>query len=92
MSSEECIRNFCQNLRHLRKVNGMKQRQMAKILGISVNTLSKMENCVPGVRIHAAHVCKVCDYFHMSTDEILFENWPEILAERQSFISVGESP
>ena len=83
MSSEKYIRNFCQNLRHLRKVYGMNQMQLAKIMGISVNTLSKMENCIPGVRIHASHVCRVCDYFQKSTDEMLFENWPEILAGKR---------
>ena len=83
MNSEIYVRNFCQNLRHLRKVYRMNQRKMAKILGISVNTLSKMENCVPGVRIHASHVFRVCDHFQKSTDEMLFENWQEILAGKR---------
>lgn len=83
MNLEQSVINFCQNLRHLRKVHGMTQKEMAQILGISVKRLSKMDNCDPHVRINTAHLCRVCDYFHLSSDEILFENWPRMLAEKE---------
>jgi len=83
MNTDQCIKNFCQNLRHLRKVYGMNQKEMAKILGISVNKLSKMENCDPSVRIYAALLCRACSYFHKTPDEMLYENWPEMLSARR---------
>ena len=71
--------NFCQNLRHLRKVYTMTQEEMAGILGVSVNTLGKIERCEPAVRIHCGMLCRVCGHFRISADELLLENWPEIL-------------
>ena len=70
--------NFCQNLHYLRQKYGITQREMAKILGVSTGTYGKMERCHPSVRIHCGMVCRVCDYFQISADEILQQNWQEI--------------
>ena len=82
MKNEEIHKNFCQNIRHLRKVYLMKQKEMAPILGISVGKLSRIENCDPAARIDCGMICQVCSHFDLSADEILFENWPEILQSR----------
>ena len=84
MDSKDNIKNFCQNLRHMRKVYKLNQKEMAEILGISVEKLRRIEKCDPNVRIYAVHLCRACDYFQKSCDEMLFENWPEMLAEKYS--------
>ena len=76
---DEWSKNFCQNLRHLRKVHDLTQREMAEIVGVSVNTLGRMERCENTVRVHCAMVCRVCDRFQISAGELLLENWPEML-------------
>ena len=35
---------FCKNIRFLRKQKGLSMREMAKIMGVSVYTLKKIEN------------------------------------------------
>lgn len=74
--------NFGQNLRHLRQVYGLTQREMAEILGVSVSTYGKIERCDPSVRTKSGHICRLCDHFQISPDEILEENWPEMLSSR----------
>jgi len=41
MNTEQSVINFCQNLRHLRKVYKMNQKEMAQILKVSVQKLRK---------------------------------------------------
>lgn len=72
-------KNFCQNLRHLRKVHNLTQREMARIVGVSVNTLGKLERCAGSARIHCEMLCRVCVHFHIPVNEMLLENWPEML-------------
>lgn len=74
--------NFCQNLRHLRMVHNLTQAQMAEALGIGVSTLRQLEGCTPPVRVHCDLLCRVCQRFHVSMDEILYENWPEMFRQR----------
>ncbi|MBQ6720118.1 MAG: helix-turn-helix transcriptional regulator [Oscillospiraceae bacterium] len=71
--------NFCQNLRHLRQVYGLTQREMAGIVGVSLGTYGKMERCDPRVRIHSGRVCRICDHFNVRTDDMLYQNWPQML-------------
>lgn len=80
MTYEELHLNFCQNIRHLRKVHLLAQREMAQIIGVSVGTLGRIEHYDPSVRIHCHMLDRICNYFHISADSLLFENWPQILA------------
>ena len=73
-------KNFCQNLRHLRKVHNLTQKEISEIIGVSVGTLSRIERCEENVRIHCVMLCRVCSHFQVSADEMVFENWPEMLA------------
>ena len=75
--------NFGQNMRHLRQVHGLTQRQMAQIIGVSVTTYGKMEQCDPKVRIHIGKVKRICDHFHIDIEEILYQNWPQILQDKE---------
>ena len=76
---DKCKENFCQNLRHLRKVHNMTQKEMAQIIGISANTLGRLERCEERVRLNSVILCRVCDHFQLSVDEMLYENWTEML-------------
>jgi len=67
--------NFCHNLRYLRQVHDLTQKEMAGILAVSVSTYGKMERCDPRVRIQSGRICHLCDYFGISTDEILRQKW-----------------
>ena len=82
MIYKEAHLNFCPNMRHLRKVHLLTQKEMAQIIGISVGTLGRIERCDPSVRIPCTMLDRVCSYFHVSSDSLLFENWPRILADR----------
>ena len=82
MNYDEVHLNLCQNIRHLRKVHLLTQREMAQIIGISVGMLRKIECGCPTARISCAALYQVCKHFHVSSDAILFENWPQILEER----------
>ena len=74
--------NFCQNLHHLRQVHGMTQKEMAAVLGISVGTYGRLERGDPTVRIRSGRIHRVCDQFGVSVEEILYQNWPEMLGYR----------
>lgn len=74
--------NFCQNLRHLRQVHTMTQKEMARILGVSVTTYGKIERGDPHIRIHCAMLSRVCIHFQISADDILLQNWPQMMKEK----------
>ena len=40
---DDSIKNFMQNITDLRKQNGLSKRQMAKLLGVSVRTITRLE-------------------------------------------------
>ena len=92
MDAKEIHHNFCQNLRHLRKVHNLTQKEMAGILGISVSTLGRMESMDEKVRINCRILCRVCDHFGYSTDEILRQNWPRMLLKKSLPLGEGGSP
>ena len=62
---------FGENLKHLRKVHGLTQVEMAEIVAVHVSTYRKMENGDPSARIHAGRVCRICNHFGISMDSIL---------------------
>lgn len=78
---EEWRINFGQNLRHLRQVHGLTQKQMAEILCTSVSTCGKMERCDPTVRIHSGRIHRLCHHFGITAEEMLFQNWPDLLKQ-----------
>ena len=79
MKYEVVYRNLCQNIRHLRKVHGLSRQDMAQIMGISAVTLGRIERQESGVRLYATALCRLCDHFCYSVDEIMYENWPDML-------------
>lgn len=68
MSKSE-LDNFCMNVKRLRAEHQLSKTKMAKILGISVASLNKLEDgIVP--RISCEVVYRIMDYFHLTTKEV----------------------
>ena len=72
MSATE-LKNFCMNVKHLRSEHRLSKTAMAKILGISVSSLNKLENGVIP-RISSEVVFRLMDHFHISVEEVFGEN------------------
>lgn len=62
---------ICKNIRYLRHIHKLSQMEMARILGISIGSLRKMERGVLPRCFRAHTVCKICDHFQISADGIL---------------------
>ena len=60
--------NFCHNLRFLRQEHGLREKDMADILGVSLFTYRRIEKCDETVRLRA------CDHFCVSADTLLRED------------------
>lgn len=63
--------NFCHNVAFMREKENMTKKEMAQILGISVDTLRKIEAGDPKVRTNAGMLCKFCNRFEISADAVL---------------------
>ena len=62
---------FGENLKYLRKVHGLTQVEMAKIVAVCVSTYRKMEKGDPTARVHSGRIHRICDRFGITADEIL---------------------
>ena len=63
--------NFGENLKYLRKVHGLTQVKMAKIVAVCVATYRKMEKGDPSARVHSGRIHRICDHFGITANEIL---------------------
>lgn len=63
------IRMFGNNLSLLRKEKNMEQKTLAKVLGVSQQTISRWENNV--VEPDIKSLIKIADYFDVTTDYLL---------------------
>ena len=63
------IRMFGNNLSLLRKEKNMEQRALAKVLGVSQQTISRWENNV--VEPDIKSLIKIANYFDVTTDYLL---------------------
>ena len=68
MSASE-MKHFCVTVKTLRETNHLSKTAMAKILGISVSSLNKLEAGVMP-RISSEVVFRMMDYFHISVKEV----------------------
>lgn len=59
-------------LKVLRASKGMKQEQMAKILGITTNSYNQKENCIRDFTLKEAKM--ISEMIGKSIEEIFFEN------------------
>ena len=63
--------NFCYNICYMLKERQISKKEMAQILGISVDTLHRIERGIPTVRVHTGMLYRFCDYFQISADTVL---------------------
>lgn len=70
MDKKEICQRFFKNICFLRKVNGLTQKEMAAIVGISVGTLRRIEKDY-SPRANCQMLCRICDYFDISADKML---------------------
>ena len=63
---------FAENLKHYRIKLGLTQKQLALKIGYTEKSVSKWEssNALPTMEV----VLKLSDLFHISLDELMFEN------------------
>ena len=65
MKSEDQFLILCQNIRYLRKANGLSKAKMARILGISVKTLTKLEQDALPPRLGCEALWRTSAYFNV---------------------------
>ena len=64
---------FCQNVKKLRERNGLSKKEMAKILGIGISSLTKIEKGIIPPRTRADVVFKVLFHFKIKSHELFTE-------------------
>lgn len=48
MNTDQDIKNFCDNVRRLRREAGLSQKEMAQVMGVGIYSLRKIEaGCLP---------------------------------------------
>lgn len=77
MSNDQEILDFCRNIRCLRKIYRLTQKQMAEILGCSVRSVSMLEHGKLPEMLGASVILRASRYFHISSSELFvpIENW-----------------
>ena len=70
MKNENQMIVFCQNVKVLREKNGLSQREMAKIMAISVNSLKKIEEEIMPPRMSVKIIFKLSRYFYIKPCEL----------------------
>lgn len=71
METSEMLCFFCKNLKAVRKKNKLTQKEMAKILGIGVASLSSIERGKVPPRLKADIVIKIRQNFGILPSEIV---------------------
>lgn len=72
MSVEEQCTALCRNVTALRKQHGLSKREMAKILGVGVNTLTQMEQGNLPKSFRAGALLRIQDRFGVSIQSLLY--------------------
>ena len=62
---------ICKNIYFLRMQYSLTQKDMADILGISINSLRKLENGSIPRTFRAGAICRLCNHFQLSADAVL---------------------
>ena len=69
--------HISRNVYYLRKEYGLSQKSLAKLLGIGVNKLRKIEKGDPFLTVYARTIRRLADVFFISSDAILFTDIPQ---------------
>ena len=70
MDNTKEIAIFCENIRRLRAMHGLSQKEMAKRLGIGVHSLSLLENGILPKRLGCDVIYLLYQQFGMTPDNM----------------------
>ena len=73
---------FINNLKKIRKNNNLSQEQLAEILGISRQAISKWES--GSAYPEMEKIIQLCEKFNVNIDDLLHKDIEEIISEEQS--------
>lgn len=74
MNNTNDLQNFCKNVKLLRETHGLSQKEMAKICGIGVQSLSTLESGICPPRISCSILFRLSKHFHIPIST-LFLAW-----------------
>ena len=74
MDSNEQLLNFCKNVKSLRQYCKLSKTKMSKLLGISVNSLTKIENGKIPERLNCYVLVRIYNIFGIKMSEIFTDN------------------
>ena len=70
MQNDQQIIVFCENMKTLRKRNNLSKKEMAKILGIVVRNLAKIEERVMPSKTSTSVIFKISHHFKIKLHEL----------------------
>lgn len=76
------MNNFSENIKRIRKDNNLSQEQLADILGVSRQAISKWESKVAYPEMEK--ILMICEKFNVSIDDLLHKDIKEINGEKES--------
>lgn len=71
MQKDNSLSFLCNNLRRLRAAHGLTKKQMAEILGISIRSLTLLENNVIPPRLGCQMLFQASGYFGIKAHKLL---------------------
>lgn len=66
---------FCENFTRLRQIKGLSQKEMAKAVGISVQSVCKIEKGVLPKRLNANVLFSIKQFFGIYPSDMLTKNY-----------------
>ena len=75
--NEKQLKIFCDNVKYLRKSNGISAREMCRILKISTRSLNRLESGEIPPKMSVSVILRVADYFGQRPCRLLFPLVPE---------------
>ncbi|MBQ5321300.1 MAG: helix-turn-helix transcriptional regulator [Oscillospiraceae bacterium] len=72
MRNEKEIRVFCENIRYLRKKNGLSEKEMAKKLGIGIKSLNSIESGYLPPRVTVDIIYAIYENFGILPKDIFY--------------------
>lgn len=72
MKNEECLFNFCENIRIWRQVNALSLEKMAHHLGISEDMLSKLERGIVPEELEVDTLIRAGGLLKIAVDKLFF--------------------
>ena len=77
MNTIDYAANFSHNIRFLRQQHNLSQKDMARILGMGVGMLRRIEHGEMPRRCHAGHLLALSEHFGVATHAVLFQRLDE---------------